>query len=74
MALCSASVTARSNSDMLTIGMIAADTSIPSDVRMEMIARVASGWDAATQGSTGRYGAVRQADRRVERQLWPYAR
>jgi hypothetical protein len=59
MALDSASVESRSNSDLTCIGMVMDNFSLSSSERMALILRIAQGWDRATEGSTGRYGANR---------------
>jgi hypothetical protein len=64
MTLCSAQVTSRSNSDLLTIERIAEDTSMDTPTRMTLIQAIVNGWDRATAGSTGRYAATSQAAKR----------
>lgn len=59
--LCPAQVVSRSNSDMLTIDALIQDTTIPPDVRMELVWQVAQDWDRATDGSSGRFGSQRRA-------------
>lgn len=64
MALDPAKVTSRSNSDMLTIEMIGNNTSMSPAARMTAIQAVVAAWDRATDGSTARYGAVREVHQR----------
>lgn len=66
MALDPASVTSRSNSDLLAIEMIANNTSMSPEARMLAIHAVVGAWDLATQNSTGRHTAVREVHQRQQ--------
>lgn len=66
MTLDPAKLTTRSNSDLCFIDMVADDTSLSPEARMELIAQIARDWSRATSGSTGRHKAKRDALRK-----WP---
>lgn len=73
MALDPASMTSRSNSDVLKVIDIATARQIDPDVRAEMILHVMRDWDRATVGSTGRFHSIGGALDRLEKHLYPYA-
>lgn len=54
MTICPAQLTSRSNSDLCTVTMIAEDTSLSPEARMELIAQVGRDWSRATSGCTAR--------------------
>ena len=57
MPLDAPSVTARANSDLICINLVAEDTTLSAPERMELILRAAQTYDAATTGSTERFRA-----------------
>lgn len=67
MALQPTQVTARSNSDLIAIGMIADNAALDPAARMVAILDYVRMWDAATSGSTGRQTAERNAHAARER-------
>lgn len=59
MALDPAAVTSRSNSDLLTIEMVADNVGLSTPERMTLILAITREWDAATHNSTERHRAAR---------------
>ena len=59
MSLSPSSVISRSGSDLLAIQHVADNVTLSTAERMVLIQRIVAGWDAATAGSTERYGAAR---------------
>lgn len=55
-------VDSRSNSDGLNVRYVLDRMELSASERMTLILRIAEGWDMATQGSVGRYGADRVLD------------
>lgn len=66
MTLDTAKLTTRSNSDLCFISLVADDTSLSPEARMELIAQIGRDWSRATSGSVGRRKAKADALRK-----WP---
>lgn len=64
MGLDPAAVTSRSNTELCNVEAILNDVTISPPARMALILAISCDWHEATQDSTGRFGAEREAARR----------
>lgn len=63
MGLDSAKVITRSNSELCNLEIIVNDLSLSTPARMALVLAIACDWHGATQGSTGRHAAEREASK-----------
>lgn len=66
MTLDSAAFISRSNSDLLTIRMIANNVNMSAGARMIAIVECIEQWDKSTNDCTARYTAIKEFKRRKE--------